>query len=274
MHINFRCQASCFPARCCSQHGMESGSCALIHQIFVIMSSPARIPRMIHRTAAQFYCNNFFYFYQSKRIIASVTVLLHPPSFVASLCRHIVVNNVISRCPVIGPLKISEGTARKHTSRWYNMIYYMSSDDRDCNQFGTTVPSIRYNTPFCASFIPIMRTPSSKVTRIHSGESGLVLETGLKVTSFPSCSVSYETGISDKEIREGMMWAETHRSTFLLELSSNSCSDIPIRGSTGSGPWCGLCASAMTALFVGTSIVNQTDSEENLDDNSVSRAYE
>lgn len=221
------------------------------------MSSPARIPRMIHRTAAQFYCTNFFfYLYQPKRIIASVTVL-HPPSFVASLCRH-----CCQQC------------YQSSSSYWTHMIYYMSSDDRDCNQFGTTVPSIRYNTPFCASFIPIMRTPSSKVTRIHSGESGIMLGTGLKVTSFPSCSVSYETGISDKEIREGMMWAETHRSTFLLELSSNFCSDIPIRGSTGSGPWCGLCASAMTALFVGTSIVNQTDSEENLDDNSVSRAYE
>lgn len=52
------------------------------------------------------------------------------------------------------------------------------------------------------SFIPMMRTPSSKVTLIHSGESGFELETGLKVTSFSSWSVSYETGASDKRVRD------------------------------------------------------------------------
>jgi hypothetical protein len=52
------------------------------------------------------------------------------------------------------------------------------------------------------SFIPMMRTPSSKVTLIHSGESGFELEIGLKVTSFSSWSVSYETGASDKKVRD------------------------------------------------------------------------
>jgi hypothetical protein len=77
-----------FPLAAALSTEWRRGSCALINQIFVLMSSQARIPRMIHRTAAQFYCNNLFFdFYRSKRIIASVTVL-HPPSFVASLCRH------------------------------------------------------------------------------------------------------------------------------------------------------------------------------------------
>lgn len=89
------------------------------------------------------------------------------------------------------------------------------------DQFGTMVPSIRYSTPFCAccarvnnversytddtkltSFIPMIRTPSSKVTFIHSGESGFERGTGVKATSFSSCRVSYDTGASDKEMRD------------------------------------------------------------------------